>query len=671
VRPTHQRRRALTGARKGMMMPSSNARRTLEPEDLLRLRFLQDAKLSPDGTWIAYSVSQVDPEADEERIAIWLLSPATGALRQLTPGNGNGSNIAWSPDGRQIAFFSTESGTKQLYLIPVEGGAARRLTDLPQGVGRGPAWSPDGQTIAFSARATAEPVFPTRPYRVTRHIYRLDGLGYLDQGVHDLFIVPASGGEPRNLTRDRNHNCRYVAPVWSPDSREILFTATFFPDSYRFFPALRAVTLDGTLRDVVKEWGYGHSAGYTPDGRRIVFVGNRQGVPFGAQNHLWVIDRQGGEPECRTTGLRYNVHGALQGDMPIVARDQPGFEISRDGQNAYVRVQDGGTLQIYRVALTGAISYEPVVAGQRACYPLGLHDDRVLFSANSLNAPVDLFMADVHGGNERQLTCLNAEVLAELSLPQIEPLVFTSSDGTSVEGWLMKPPVGRPPYPTILYIHGGPHHGYGNTFSCDFQMLAGSGYAVLLINYRGSTGYGDAFSTMIDGRLGEIEYADLMAGVDHAIDRGLADPDRLGVCGLSYGGFLTCWIVGHTERFKAAVPENPVTNRQSWYGASDMALSHLESVGGHPHEVPEAYWRCSPVSYAHRCTTPTLLIQGEHDLRCPPEQSEQFYTVLKANGCVVEMLRLPESPHMGSVSGPLPIRRAQNEALLDWMNRHV
>ena len=276
------------------------------------------------------------------------------------------------------------------------------------------------------------------------------------------------------------------------------------------------------------------------------------------------------------------------------------------------------------------------------------------------------------GSHERQLTHFNAELLASVAQPQTVRLSCTSDDGAQVEGWLMKPPGGAPPYPTILYIHGGPHHGWGHIFSFDFQMLTGAGYAVLLVNYRGSTGYGDDFSNATNGpHHMELEYADLMATVDHAIAEGLADPDRLGVCGLSYGGCLSCWIIAHNDRFKAAVPENPLTNRASWYGVSDMGPTHPESVGGHLFEVPEAYRRCSSITYAHRCITPTLLIQGEKDLRVPAEQSEQFYTVLQANGCTVEMLRLPESPHSGSIGGPLEVRRAQNEALLDWMNRYV
>jgi len=652
---------------------TSDRYRTIDPTDLFRLQFLQDARFSPDGNQIAYSVSHVDEAKDRECVAIWLLHHGTGETRQLTTGLFQDSNPAWSPDGTHIAFFSTQLGVKQLYTISVRGGEPRRITNLPQGVGRGPAWSPDGRHIAFSARATAEPVFPDKPYRVSRKIYRLDGLGLLHNAVHDLFIVPSSGGRSQNLTQDENHNCRYTGPEWSPDGQEILFTATFFPDEYRFFAALRVANLNAEVRDLVRDWGYAsYSAVWTPDGQQVVFVGNQIDAPFSSQNHLWVVNRNGGTPECRTTGMVGNVEGALQADMPIVARDNPKFQISEDGQNAYVRIQDGGKMHVYRIAVSGALSYEPIVTGERACFPLDLHGESVLMAVSNLNYPPNLFRVDVDGFNEQQLTHLNAEMLASVSHPDVVQLSFFSSDGTLVEGWLMKPPNVEPPYPVVLYIHGGPHHGWGHVFSFDFQMLTGAGYAVFLVNYRGSTGYGNEFSTAVDGpHHMELPYSDLMAGVDNIIDKGIADPDRMGVCGLSYGGYLSCWIVGHTDRFKAAVPENPVTNRISWYGVSDIGVTHPESVGGRPNEVPEAYQRCSPINFAHHCTTPTLLIQGEKDLRVPPEQSEQFYTVLKANNCVVEMLRLPDSSHGGSIGGSLEVRRAQNDALLDWMNRYV
>ncbi|MCL0059042.1 S9 family peptidase [Dehalococcoidia bacterium] len=642
--------------------------RRVEPADLFRLKFLQDARLSPDSKTVAYVISHVDAEKEEEYAAIWLLSLEMCEARQLTAGLARDTNPQWSPDGKQIAFLSTRGDKPQIYLIPVDGGEARALTAMKQGVGGGPAWSPDGKQIAFTAGPAREPPDPTKPYRVTRHIYRFDAVGYLDNVVQDIYVIPADGGEPKQLTHDDSQN---GMPVWSPDGQEILFTAAMFPDSHRVYPALRIVNLDGEVRDLVKDWGYAISAAWTPDGQRVVFIGSPFGRPIGSQNDLWVIDRQGEEPECRTAGLTFQVGGGLQADMPVY-RASPNILVSADSQAACVQVQEGGTVQIYRVALNGPESWAPVVMGERCCVPLDMNDKHLLFAVSTLDSPLELFIAAKDGSNERQLTRINADLLAEWDLPRVEHLSFSSSDGVQVEGWIMKPCIGEAPYPTILYIHGGPHSGFGHIFSFDSQMLAGAGYAVLFINQRGSTGYGDEFSTKIIGDWGNLDYKDLMAGVDFAIAKGIADPDRLGCCGLSGGGNLTCWIVGQTDRFKAAVPENPVTNWVSMYGVGDVGPWFAPAeMGGLPHEIPEVYRQCSPITYAHRCTTPTLLVQGEHDYRCPAEQAEQFYAVLKASGCIVEMVRLPASPHAGSIHGPPIVRRVQNEVLLDWMNRYI
>ena len=659
-------------------MTASQVGQTVQPEDLYELNFIQEAQLSPDGQMVAYALTAVrnDGETEEEYSAIWLLSLETGERRQLTTGTAKDSRPHWSPDGKQIAFVSTRDEKSQIYLVPVDGGAAGALTDLKQGVGGGPVWSPDGTHIAFTAGPAAEPINPTRPYRVTRHIYRSDGLGYLDNAVQDIYIIAAEGGEPIRLTDD---NCQNVTPIWSPDGQEILYAAMFFPDSHRVRPALRVVNPQGEARDLVKDWGYALSAAWTPDGERVVFVGRPKGEPIGTQNKLWVVDRQGGDPECRTAALPYAVGGGLQSDMPPRALDMtpPALMytrlfMTRDGEAAYAQVQEGGTIQLYRVALSGPQSCAPVVAGERACYLMDMSAEKLLFLVSTVNDPRNLFIADLEGEQERQLTEYNARLLTERDLPTVRRLLFPSGDGVPVEGWILKPAMGEAPFPTVLYIHGGPHAGFGHVYSFDFQMLAGAGYAVLFVNQRGSTGYGDAFATAIKGDWGNLDYEDLMAGVDCAVDAGIADPDRLGVCGLSGGGYLTCWIAGQTDRFKAAVPENPITNFFSLYGAGDIGVWFVaEELGGHPHEIPEVYLRCSPITYAHNCTTPTLLVQGESDLRCPAEQSEQFYAVLKANGCVVEMLRLPDSPHAGSIVGPPLLRRAQNEALLEWMNRFV
>ena len=644
--------------------------RTVEPADLFRLTFVTGGQLSPDGKRVAYTISHVDAEEEKEYSAIWLMTLATGETHQFTSGKAVDSQPRWSPDGTQIAFLSTRSDTAQIYIIPVDGGEARAVTSLKQGVGGGIAWSPDGDQIAFTAVPIEEPRDPAKPYRVTRHVYRFNGMEYLDDVVQSLYVIDVAGGEPRRLTEDR---LMYSEPQWSPDGTEILVSTSMIPDIHNtFFSRLGVFNVaSGAVRELLPNWGNQGAAAWTPDGQKIAFTGQPSGFPIGTKDDLWIVNRAGGTPEKRSASLKVGVGGGLQGDFPVMM-DSGKLLLTSDGNAAYVPVQDGGTVQIYRIALEGAESFTSLVNGDRTCFPLGADDQHLVYLVSAINHPIDLFTSAIDGSGEQQLTHLNDEFLATLKLPTVEHLLFPSSDGVQVEGWILLPAEGEAPYPMTMAIHGGPHGAYGYGFHFDMQMMAGAGYAVLFINHRASTGYGNEFSTAIKGDWGHLDYDDLMAGVDLAIAKGYADPDRMGIFGLSGGGNLSCCIVAKTRRFKAAVPENPVTNWVSFYGVSDIgAWFAVEELGGHPWEIPEVYARNSPITLAHTCTTPTLLIQGEHDWRCPAEQSEQFYTTLKANGCPVEMVRLPNSSHAESIFGNVTVRRVQNEATLEWMNRYV
>lgn len=646
--------------------------RPIQPDDMFKLKIIQDARLSPDGAQVAYAVTHTEGEKDREtdHTAIWLMNLASGETRQLTTGTASDSSPRWSPDGTQIAFLSTRAGKNQVHVIAVDGGEARALTTLPQGAASAPEWSPDGTRIAFGAPPQAEPRSAGTPYRLDRHIYRFDALGYLDDVAQSIYVMPVAGGEATRLTNDRCHNARIQ---WSPDGQSILYAATMLPDTHSYDANLRVVDLSGNVRSVVEGWGSVTTEAWLPDGSGIVFAGVPEEATSGTQGKLWLVGNQGGEPQPRSAGFDFNVAGGMQADVPgTLMRSTPRLFVSPDGQKAYVQAQIGGTIQVYAFALSGAPSWQAVCSGDRSCLPLDLRAGRLLLVESTLANPGDLVVANLNGGDERRLTHLNADLFAGFAMPSVERLLFPGPDGVQVEGWLMKPATGAAPYPTILYIHGGPHSAFGHIFQFDYLMLAAAGYAVLFINQRASTGYGDSFSTAIKGDWGNLDYKDLMSGLDYAIARGLVDSERLGCCGLSGGGNLSCWIVGQTDRFKAAVPENPVTNWVSFYGVSDIGpVFSVDELGGKPHEIPEVYARCSPITYAHRCKTPTLLVQGESDWRCPAEQSEQFYTVLRANGCIVEMVRLPGSSHGGSKVGAPAIRRAQNEALLGWMNRYV
>lgn len=650
------------------------SQKTLQSNDLFNLQFLNGGKLSPDATQVIYCANHVDVEVDKEFSTIYLADIASGQSRQMTNGKAKDTHPQWSPDGKAIAFVSDRNNKPQLFMMSVDGGEAQQLTDIKQGVGVF-AWSPDGTKIAFTAGPTFEgdtpPDLTKEVYRVNRVVYRFDDMGYLDQVVHNLYMLDIASSEIQQLTDDDTHDFN---PRWSPDGKTILYDRSMFQNTPKvMLAALYLIDLDGNQHPLVEGWCRVANANFTPDGQKVVFVGYPdEGQPIGTKSDLYSVDIASREFKNHSAGLDVGVGGSLSLDMPTrILRSWFGL-VSDDSQSVYATVQIGGNVHIYQFSLGADEQFKAITEGNCATALLDLQGDTLLYAETSLNTPPNLNILNLNDGTSQQLTYLNSEFLSDVAMPETEHLYFTSVDGVEVEGWYMKPPHGEAPYPTILYIHGGPHVGYGNGFHFDFQMLTGAGYGVLFLNHRASTGYGDKFATAIKGDWGNLDYNDLMYGVNHVIDKGLADADRLGVCGTSGGGNLSCWIIGQTDRFKAAIPQNPVTNWRSFYGTSDIGIWFgVEQMGGHPHEIPETYDKCSPITYAHQCTTPTLLVQSEHDWRCPAEQSEQFYSVLKVNGCTVEMLRQPGGSHGASIFGAVNLRRAHNEAMLDWFSRYV
>jgi len=645
-------------------MTTTSEKRNFGILDDLRYARIGSARLSPCGKHAVCDLTRHDLENDASTTSLWLIDLATGDARQLTREAGSDSSPAWSPDGRQVAFLSDRSGAKQVFLLPVNGGEARQLTTLSQGVDGPPVWSPDGESIAFTAGPDVEPRDPTAPYRVTRFVYRFDGIGYVDDALQNIFVQSIHGGDARQLTDDA-HLDRTLR--WSPDGQEILYLASFDPDRSDLFSAkLRVVNLEGDVEELLGlDWGFIKNAGWLPDGVGIMVVASRGDQPMATKDDLWILDRDSGNTVNRTADLSTGIEVQW---FPVFSA----ANILTAESAALVNVVERGKRGIYAVALSGPPQWRPLLSGNRTTALHDADDENMLFLSGDLENPGDLYIATLDGSNERQVTRFNDALLRQLDFPKVEELLYQTEDSTPIQGWLLLPNQGAPPYPTVLYIHGGPHGWYGYNYGSDFQMLAGAGFAVLFVNPRGSTGYGDAFATALSGNWGVLDHKDLLDGVDYVIEAGFADPDRLGICGLSYGGYLTCYTIGRTNRFKAAVAENPITDLVSRYGTADMGpWGSLSELGGKPHEIPDVYRRGSPITYAHNCTTPTLLIQCEEDYRCPAGQAEQFYGHLKANGCIVEMLRIPAVSHVASISGPIRVQKAQNEALLDWMKRHV
>jgi len=649
----------------------------LKISDYYQLHFLKSYDVSPDGTQIAYCRTEyVDKKQDksdddksnevpyEEHTRIWLYNQDNDEHRQLTHGDAD-TNPSWSPDGKCLIFASKRDDQSQLYLLPMEGGEAKQLTHLENGVSSPVEWFESGKKILFSAGIDKKLPEQDKPYKFTREFYRMDMLGNVERVLHDIYSFDLETEELQQLTEDELH---HTQPQLSADNTQALVLTMFDPEKTDgIFPRLSLLNLEGG--ELTELTNYHITTAVWVDDDTIAFVGGDPDRPIGSKTDLFTIDIKSGELTNLTKSDTYGISGGIQADMPTVEARMPKLAVHED--KIYASVQIGGNIEIRAVDLeTHSIS--TIVSGDRANYLADIVHDDLYFSSTTHENPLDIFAINLETEEEYQLTHLNQEFLDTKTLPKVKHLQFKGQDRTDVEGWILLPSEGEGPYPTLLNIHGGPHSAWGNVFQFENQYLCDAGFAVLMVNHRASTGYGDTFSTAITGDWGNLDYTDLMAGIDYAIDQGYADPDRLGCFGISGGGNLSTWIVGQTNRFKAAIPENPVTNWQSFYGVSDIGRWFaVKEMGGLPWEIPEVYIKSSPITHAPNCTTPTLMIQHDNDLRCPPEQTEQFFAVLRDVGCTVEMLRMPGTPHGGSIVGPLETREKQNREILSWFDTYV
>jgi dipeptidyl aminopeptidase/acylaminoacyl peptidase len=649
--------------------------RSYEAADVGRSLHVGDAVFSPDGRFAVYGLSELipgaTPEEDRQANSLWRVDLESGEARRLTRKGGAAAAPRVSPDGAFLYYLAPNPAAgkaPQIWRLPLDGGEAEPLTSLEQGVGVF-ALSPDGERIAYAAlEAVPKKNGANDHVRISRAAWRFDPVpGYLQDLGQAISLAPAAGGEAKAITA---YDGIVPALEWSPRGDELAALVLGRADN-EDFPALGdLLVVDEANATTLVRGIFASTIFWTPDGQKVGYIASpsRQ---LSRQPQLFLVGRHGGEPEVRTAGLDRAAGGLFQTANPA-ARAQGRVLPAPDGESAVMAVSVGGEAGLWEVALAGPERCEPLLTGAKLRKPLDRRDGKVLFAAQDFVSPSELWLFDRETGAERALTDHNRAWRSGVAWPRVERILAKTSDGAEVEGWVLVPATGQAPFKTILFIHGGPHAAWGASFNEDFLEMAGAGYAVAFANPRGSTGYGDAFSTAIVGQWGEPELEDFAAFVDALTARGIADPQRLGVSGVSGGGHLSAWLIGHTDRFKAAVPEQGVYNHISMYGVSDAGVELMtHELGGAPHEQPERYWTLSPVAHAHKCKTPTLLIQGEADVRCPMEQAEQLYTVLRRNGCTVELLRLRGCNHGLHIAGPPPLRRARMAALREWFDRFV
>ena len=655
-----------------MTVPS---RRAMTPQDITRIRFISDPQLSPDGRRVAFVVTTLSEDQDEYLSNIWVVDTAGGEPRRFTTGPKRDTAPRWSPDGSRLAFVSERVPKQkaQLYVMPADGGEPARLTELRNGAAH-PVWSPDSTRLALVSRvggwqepedeAERQKSKPARVITSLKYKYNSEGFIY-DRRPH-IFVVSADGGPPQQLT---DGDCVDGDPTWAPDGSAIAFTSARHED--RDYDNAADVWLipaaGGEPRRLTDTAGPVSLPVFSPDGRTIAFLGHRYRHDAGRNMRVFTVPVTGGMPTCLTPDLDRTC-------LPFFTSMTPQW--SADGAWITFAVEDQGDVPIYRVRAAGGTAPERIITGERQVTGLSRSQDgsQCAFTATDPVSPAEVFLCHADGTGEKQLTDLNREWKAEVALARPERWRYERA-GFTLDCWVMQP-YGYEPgqrYPALLNIHGGPHTQYGHNFFDEFQVYAGAGYAVIYTNPRGSQGYGEAFTRAVHGDWGGGDFADMMAGLDVALRQcPFIDPERLGIMGGSYGGFLTSWAVGHTDRFKAACSERAVNNVYTLFGTSDIGASFLEAqTGALPWDNMQWYIDHSPLTYAKHITTPLLILHAEDDLRCGIEQAEQLFTALKRQRKEVLFVRFPDENHEMSRSGKPRHRLERFRYILDWFAKYL
>ena len=651
------------------MATSKTRRKPITQDDLFEATYVTDAVFSPDGQQAAYVLAQTSGKGEKEAqsFSIWLVSTSgsgNGKPRRITRGKGNSYHPRFSRDGSELYFVSTRDKVPQIYVMPLAGGEAEQLTELPQGAGPFEV-SPDGRSLVFAALKTP-PAKPdeNRHARIDQFWYRFDPLGgYLQDAQQDVYLM-RRGGKPKVVSAVGGI---VMAASFTADSRRLAILRTGLRHQKIFEADLSVVDLAGARREktLVSQQVIA-TATWDADDQNLICTG--PGTDLARQSRLYLVDGRTGQVRDRTGSLDIVIGTSLQVHVPV----QIASRVLVRRREVLTTVTRGGEAHVHRVSLRGTKSAKQIGRGERVSHLMAEHDGQLLTISQTFNEPPALFSVDGATGEHTQLTHHNARWHAKFRWPDVERHVVRSARGVEVEGWVLMPKNARAPYKTILNIHGGPHSGYGCSFWADMHELVGAGYAVAYMNPRGSTGYGDAFSRSILGCWGEPELKDFNAFLDHLVDAGIAHPEKLGVTGISGGGHLSGWLIGHTHRFKAAVPEQGVYSMVSMWGTSDAGRDLIElEMDGELHKKPMTYWQLSPIAHAHKCTTPTLLLQGENDIRCPMEQGEQMFAKLKHHGCEVEFIPMKRCSHGEQMMGRPALRRFRMDVMRDWFDRYI
>ena len=654
---------------------AQNEKLPLQALDVFDLEWVSDPQISPDGTQVVYRRNGFDIMKDNSRGNLWIINTDGLSHRKLTSREVNESQASWSPNGDRIAFVSSTDEGSELYMYWINTGQIAKLSQLDKSPGN-LTWSPDGKHLAFTMfiaeKAPVIAEMPTKPdgakwaepARITDRLkHEADGSGYMKPGFAHIFIIPAEGGTPRQITTgnyDHGSNLSF-----SPYGKDIYFSSNRFEDwEYRFRNSeVYKVNVDTKqISELTTQDGPDYAPKVSPDGKTIAFLGYLDKVQDYQNTVLHLIDSDGSN--------RRIISSSLDESISDITWDTSGkglyFMYDIKGNTKIGYITTSGTITKLTDNVGGTTIGRPYTSGSYSVSQNGT----LAYTQTRPEYPAELAIIQ-NKKKPKLITSLNEDVLAHRELGKVEELWYKSSfDGRDIQGWIVKPPFydATKKYPLLVENHGGPILNYGDRFTAEIQLYAADGFVVFYPNPRGSTSYGEEFGNLLKNNYPGQDYNDVMDGVDYLVDNGIANNDKLFVAGGSAGGIMTAWIIGKNNRFKAAVVVKPVMNWISKTLVADNYFGYADTrYPGQPWENFETYWKFSPISLVGNVKTPTMVMVGMNDLRTPASEAKQLYHALKLRKIETVLVEIPDSYH--NIAGKPSNLISKVAHTLAWFNK--
>ncbi|MFC0014617.1 MULTISPECIES: S9 family peptidase [Allobacillus] len=655
----------------------------IQADDLFHISSVSDPQFSPDGNEALFIRTEIDQEKNTYVSNLYHWDRATNEINAWTHGKDRVSGIQWGPNGEHFLFLSTRNEKNQVYLMSKNGGEAKQITEEEKGVNSA-IFSPDGKKVIYHVSASKEndqdddekkdekdeKDFP-KPKVIERMKYKADGVGLLEESYQQVKLLDIDSEEVNTLLSGHQN---FSVMEWMPDGQSFFYVTDEEKDQdFNFNMNLYRYDIESKQSTLIEtEEGYVAGLRVSPNGKQLLFVEMGRTYENATHTELYHYDLETGIKTCLTEGLDAPVGDFVVADI----QQQPVLQLIvwASDRDFYFPVSTQGNIVLYYGNVDGELY--PALQDDFHIYGFDVNGEnqQALLTISTPTSPSELYSLDIPTGKLDQVTHFHDAFLEKTTVVEPEAISYTSKDDWTIHGWFMKPAgyeEGKK-YPMIVNIHGGPHAFYANTFFHEMQLLAAKGYAVLYVNPRGSHSYSQEFVDAVRGDYGNGDYEDIMNGVDYITNQyDWIDQNRLGVTGGSYGGFMTNWIVGHTNRFKAAVTQRSISNWISFRGVSDIGYYFSDWQIQAEFSDVEKLWKHSPIAYVDQMETPLLIIHNENDFRCPIEQAEQLFIALKYRQQKTKFVRFPEADHNLSRTGKPNLRLERLNHIVGWFDEHL